>query len=161
MKQKICEKIKIFHLDITEPKHKKAFMDLNIEWLERYFVVEDIDKIILSNPEKIINNEGFILLVEYEREIIGTISLIKAADGEYELSKMAITERFQGFGIANHLMREFFEISKEKTLQKIYIASNRKLIPAITLYKKYGFIESSEDRHSLFERGDITMECVL
>jgi ribosomal protein S18 acetylase RimI-like enzyme len=161
LKNEIYDECKIIHLVLSNEKHRQAFYDLNAEWLEEYFVVEDIDKIILSDPEKIIKNEGFILLAQYKDQFIGTISLIKDVDGEYELSKLGVTKKFKGFGIAKKLMDEFFKISREKGINRLYIASNRSLVPAITLYEKYGFIEVSEDRHSQFERGNITMKCVL
>ena len=35
-------------------EYSKLFYDLNIEWLNEFFLVEDYDKKILSNPQKYI-----------------------------------------------------------------------------------------------------------
>lgn len=45
-------------------EYSTKFYDLNIEWLEKYFCVEDYDKEVLSNPEKyIIKGGGIICLL--------------------------------------------------------------------------------------------------
>lgn len=161
MENEIYDNCKIIYLDKNEQSHRKAFYDINVEWIEEYYIVEDLDKKILSQPEKILENDGFILLAQYQNELIGTIALTKEDDGEYELSKLGVKKQFRGFGISKKLMDVFFKILKDKGLHKLYITTDRLLFPAITIYEKYGFVEVSEDRHSKFERGNITMKCIL
>ncbi|MEI7473617.1 MAG: GNAT family N-acetyltransferase [bacterium] len=156
------ENTQIIHFEKDNEEHRQAFLNLNTEWLEKYFYVEELDREILSNPEKnVINTGGSILFAKFNNEIIGTGSLIKAADGIFELSKLSITEKYKGFGTGKKLVLALIELAKEKGIKKLYLVSSRKLIPAITLYKKFGFIESEENRHSCFERGNITMELTL
>ena len=46
------------------------FERLNVEWLEKYFYVEDIDRKILGNPEReIIASGGLVLFGRYRGEI--------------------------------------------------------------------------------------------
>ena len=53
-------------------EYSKLFYDLNIEWLNEFFLVEDYDKKILSNPKKfIINKGGNIFFAKKSKEIIG------------------------------------------------------------------------------------------
>ena len=60
-----------------------AFYDLNIEWLETYFYVEDYDKEVLSTPEKyIIQPGGHIFFVVEDDLVLGTVALMKAEDGD-------------------------------------------------------------------------------
>lgn len=43
------------------------FAQLNFEWLEKYFYIEDYDKKVLLNPEKyILDKGGYILLALVE-----------------------------------------------------------------------------------------------
>ncbi len=90
---RVMEKIKKRQIgEVTildyDPKYKKNFHDLNIEWLTKYFTVEKKDKEQLDNPEKeIINKGGFILFAEYENEIAGTAALIKHSDDTLSLLK--------------------------------------------------------------------------
>ena len=58
-------------------EYSTIFYDLNIEWLEKYFFVEDYDKEVLSKPEKyIIERGGIILFAEFNNNIVGTVALM-------------------------------------------------------------------------------------
>jgi ribosomal protein S18 acetylase RimI-like enzyme len=59
-------------------------------------------------------------------------------DTEFELSKMAVTTDVQGLGIGRKLMEHCIKAAEENQIKKIIIYSNRRLIPAISLYEKFG-----------------------
>lgn len=143
------------------PDLKEPIKTLNIEWLKKYFKIEPKDEIVLSNPqEEIIDKGGMIFYAKYNGAIVGTVSLIKMADGAFELSKMAVTDGFQGLGIGKKLMQHCVEIAQEKAIEKIIIYSNRSLKAAIHLYEKFGFEEILlED--GAYERADIKMEKII
>ena len=44
-------------------EYSKLFYDLNIEWLNEFFLVEDFDKKILLNPHKYIINKGVVFFL--------------------------------------------------------------------------------------------------
>ena len=142
-------------------KNKEAIKTLNIEWLEKYFRVEEIDVMQLSNPqEEILDKEGFIYYARHNNEIVGTVSLLKVEESVYELAKMAVTDKAQGLGIGNMLMQHCFNESKRLGLRSLVLYSNRSLGSAIHLYHKYGFIETElEPGH--YERANIKMEKIL
>ncbi len=72
---------------------------LNVEWLEKYFYVEPSDILMLSNPkEEIIDKGGKIFYAKYNNQIVGTFSLLKIDEITFELSKMAVSEKFHGIG---------------------------------------------------------------
>ena len=137
---------------------KDAIKTLNEEWLIRYFKIEPKDQLVLSNPQKyIIDAGGMIFYAQYNNQIVGTVSLIKVNTTDYELSKMAVTDGLQGLGIGKKLLDHCVQIAIDQKIEKLILYSNRKLIPAIHLYKKYGFIEVPlED--GVYERADIKME---
>jgi ribosomal protein S18 acetylase RimI-like enzyme len=145
-----------FTTALTEP-----IKTLNIEWLKKYFKVEPKDEIVLSNPQgEIIDKGGMIFYAKYNDEIIGTVSLIKIDETTFELSKMAVTDGVQGLGIGKKLMVHCMDIAEEKGIKKLILYSNRKLLPAIHLYEKFGFVEISlED--GVYERADIKMERII
>jgi mannose-6-phosphate isomerase-like protein (cupin superfamily)/N-acetylglutamate synthase-like GNAT family acetyltransferase len=134
---------------------------LNVEWLEKYFRVEEIDVIQLSNPtEEIINKAGFIYYARHNNVIVGTVSLLYVEEGRYELAKMAVTDMAQGLGVGNMLMQHCFNECKRLNIQSLVLYSNRSLRPAIHLYHKYGFSEIElETGH--YDRANIKMEKVL
>jgi ribosomal protein S18 acetylase RimI-like enzyme len=134
---------------------------LNIEWLKKYFRVEAKDEFVLSNPQdEIIAKGGMIFYAKFNDEIIGTVSLIKINDITFELSKMAVTAGVQGLGIGKKMMIHCIAIAEQKGIKKLILYSNRKLLPAIHLYEKFGFLEISlED--GVYERADIKMERII
>ncbi|WP_431241540.1 GNAT family N-acetyltransferase [Flavobacterium sp. P21] len=140
------------------PDLKEHIKTLNIAWLEKYFRVEDKDKITLSNPqEEIIDKGGMIFYAKYNDEILGTVSLLKENDFTFELSKMAVSDKAQGLGIGNKLLEHCIKIAKEKDMKTLFLYSNTALLPAIHLYKKFGFKEIPLEK-GIYERADIKME---
>lgn len=140
---------------------KEDIKTLNLEWLERYFKVEPKDIVTLSNPQgEIIDKGGHIFYALYNDQIVGTVSLLKINETEYELSKMAVTDGVQGLGIGNKLVQHSIQVAQEQQLKKLILYSNRKLAPALHLYKKHGFIETTLETTD-YERADIKLELLL
>jgi Acetyltransferase (GNAT) family len=58
---------------------------------------------MLSNPQKyIIDKGGKIFYAKYKNQIVGTVTLLKIDDYMFELSKMAVKEKFQGLEIGKN-----------------------------------------------------------
>jgi len=134
------------------------FTELNLAWLKKYFVVEPIDSEVLSYPKKfIIDKGGFIFFATADGEIVGTFALIKIDEAEYELSKMAVDERFRGNTIGNKMLEFCMKELKQLQATKLILFSNTKLQPAIHLYRKYGFTEIPVG-NSEYNRANIKME---
>ena len=140
---------------------KEPIKTLNKEWLQKYFKVEEKDEIVLSNPqEEIIDKGGFIFYAKYKGEIIGTVSLIKIDHDTFELSKMAVSDKVQGLGVGNRLLIHCLAVAEKNNIKKLILYSNRKLLPAIHLYEKFGFNEVPL-RYICYERADIKMEKIM
>lgn len=139
-------------------EYAKDFRDLNIAWLQKYFIVEPVDNELLSDPKKsIISKGGHIFFAKVGDEIAGTFALLKIENGVFELAKMAVEERFIGKKIGNKMLEFCFEEAKRLKADKIILYSNKKLQPAIHLYKKFEFKEVPLDSTE-YERADIKME---
>lgn len=144
-----------------ENQYANKFYDLNVEWLEKYFYVEPYDKKVLSNPQEyIIDNGGYIFFAKYNNEVVGTVAFINQK-GFFELSKMAVSSKYQGLKIGQKLMNHCIGFAKNKGWKSITLYSHRGLVPAINLYKKIGFIEIELERDSHYERSDIKMRLDL
>ncbi|HVG15915.1 MAG TPA: GNAT family N-acetyltransferase [Chitinophagaceae bacterium] len=134
------------------------FKQLNVAWLQKYFIVEPIDEEMLGNPKHfIIDKGGAVFFAELDGEIVGTFALMKSGEVEFELGKMAVDESFQGQKIGHKMLE--FAIQKAGALggQTLVLFSNTKLTPAIHLYKKFGFIEVPL-QSSEYKRSNIKME---
>ena len=140
---------------------KEEIKTLNLEWLNKYFKVEAKDDKVLSDPQgEIIDKGGMIYYAKYDDRIVGTYSLLKIDETTFELSKMAVTDGVQGLGIGNKLMEHSIKVAKEKRIKKLILYSNRSLLSAIYLYKKYDFEEVPlED--GVYERANIKMERII
>lgn len=143
------------------PELKEEIKILNLEWLEKYFKVEAKDEVMLSDPEgEIIDKGGMIFYAQYNNKIVGTISLLKIDETTFELSKMAVTDGAQGLGIGQKLLEHCLVVAKQKGINKLLLYSNRRLLPAIYLYEKFGFEEVPLENGN-YERADIKMEKII
>ena len=141
-------------------EHQPWFEKFNRDWIEKFFWMEPLDFEVLQNPDEyIISKGGFIFMALYENELVGTVALKFLSPGVYEFTKMAVDEKFQGKKIGKEL--SIAAISKAQQLQakKIVLYSNTKLISAIALYRKLGFVEVPLD--GPYKRSDIKMELLL
>ena len=101
---------------------------LNEEWLKKYFKVEETDHIQLYDPKKeILDKGGKIFFVKYKDQIVGTVSLMKINKETYELSKMAVKEKFQGKGIGKLLIEYSIKAAKESGMKKLIFVLKYKI----------------------------------
>lgn len=138
------------------------FCRLNYEWLEKYFYIEDYDRTVLTNPQEyIIDKGGHIFFAKFGDEILGTVALIKRGEAVFELSKMAVTEKCKGMRIGQKMM--YFCINKTAELgaEILFLDSNTKLTPAISLYRKVGFKEIPVPEDTPYDRCNIRMQIKL
>jgi ribosomal protein S18 acetylase RimI-like enzyme len=142
-------------------EHREAIKILNYEWLEEYFRVEENDFLSLSNPRAaIIDKGGFIFYAKLNGEIVGTSSLLKKDEKTFELGKMAVSKKVQGFKIGTILLEHCLRFAKEKQIETLVLYSNTKLETALHLYRKHGFYEIPLES-GLYERADIKMQKLL
>jgi DNA-binding MarR family transcriptional regulator/GNAT superfamily N-acetyltransferase len=157
IKKKQCNNIKIVEY---EQKYAHYFKTLNYEWLKKYFWVEKEDEEILSNPwDEIINKGGFIFFAKEKDEIVGTAALIKHENGDFELAKMAVTEKAQGRQIGKKLAITVIDKAKNVNAGTLYLETSKRLQAACSLYKKLGFeqVEYGSSEGTKYGRASIKM----
>lgn len=143
-----------------QKEHQKAFKALNYGWLNKYFAVEPIDKLVLNNPmDEIIAKGGKIFCAKVNSDIVGIAALINRGT-HFELSKMAVDKDFQGKGIGSELMKHILQWSIDNNINYLQLYSHSRLKPALNLYKKFGFKDSQATNH-LYSRADIVMDINL
>ncbi len=152
------------HVKIIDynPKYANDFAEINFQWLEKYFYIEDYDREVLTHPEQyILKPGGHILFAQLQGKIVGTVALIVRENGSFELSKMGVIEGYQGLKIGQQLMDAALDYSRKVGVDRVWLDSNRKLNPAINLYLKNGFKEIDVDPNTPYERCNIRMEKFL
>ncbi len=142
-----------------ESAYKDVFRDLNVEWISAYFKMEASDYKALDNADSfILQNGGHILVALLNKEPVGVCALIKMNDPVYdfELSKMAVAPKAQGKKIGWLIGEAIIDKARSIGAKTLYLESNTILTPAISLYRKLGFIEVF-GRSTSYERCNIQM----
>ena len=143
-----------------DPRWRADFARLNIEWLERWFVVEPIDREVLSDPEThILAGGGRVLFaIDAAGHALGTVALLHEGDGVYELTKMAVDPAARGRGIGRTLMQGALRTFRSLDGLELFLESSSKLAPAIALYQSVGFVHHPAPRPgSHYARADVYM----
>jgi len=157
-KKRESEKVSIVDY---KPEYRKAFKDLNEEWITKHFKMEESDHRALDHPkEYILDPGGHIYIALYNGEAVGACALIKMDDKRFELAKMAVSPKAQGKSIGTLLGQACIDKARELGADTVFLESNTKLKPAISLYRKLGF-EKITGPPSPYERANIQMELKL
>ena len=156
-------KLKTIEIIGYDPKYAKDFYELNIEWLDRYFYVEELDTEVLSHPDKyIIEPGGYIFFAKEGDRILGTVALMPYSEGIFELTKMAVlpNQRGKKIGAAvNAILYRFSAKNKNSINSSSTLTLSSKML--FILYRKYGFIELELEPDSPYVRSNIKMELAL
>ena len=129
-----------FIIDIFKKEYKSDFETLNLQWIKKYFKVEEEDLKILKNPESyVIDGGGQIFFALLDGKAIGTAAMVLTKDRIFELSKMAVDSSYQGLGIGRMLINACIDFAKRKSAEEIFLITNDKLLPALVLYNSSGF----------------------
>ncbi|SDK24854.1 DNA-binding transcriptional regulator, MarR family [Catalinimonas alkaloidigena] len=146
-----------------EPNYQEAFRSLNEAWISAYFTMEPADYKALDHPQEyILDRGGHILVALYNDEPLGVCALIPMDDPDYEfeLAKMAVSPRAQGKGLGWLLGQAVVDKARLLGATKLYLESNTRLEPAISLYHKLGF-QKVVGHPTPYERSNIQMELIL
>jgi GNAT superfamily N-acetyltransferase len=144
-----------------EDQYHKDFQRLNLEWLEKFNLVESHDLEVLNHPrENVINCGGFIFLLKDNDVIIGSAGMYKVNDEEFELIKMYVAPEYRGKKYGEMLLQHCLTKAKKMNVAKIILYSNSKLHTAIRMYEKFGF-KHVDVTGAPFETADVKMELVL
>jgi len=144
-----------------DKQYLKDFQQLNLEWLEKFNLVESHDLEILDHPqENVIDSGGFIWLLKEDDTIVGSAGIFKINDKEYELIKMSVAPEHRGKKFGNMLLEKCISKAKEVNASKLILFSNSNLQTAIRLYEKFGF-KHVEATNAPFKTADVKMELNL
>ncbi len=125
------------------------------QFLVRKIVLNDsdkifeIEKIIALSPwsrndilnEIVIEIDSFNIAVEFEGKMSGFL-FCRFVAGEAEIMNLGVDPNHQRQGIASLMIRNFFQICKEKGIGTVFLEVSNKNKKAIGLYKKLNFIQN-------------------
>lgn len=144
------------------PGDEAAFRDINLEWIERFFVVEAKDREVLGDPHKHILDPGGAILLAVEGETpVGVVSLVVMGGGSVELAKMGVRPEAQGKGAGRMLVAAAIDTARAMGMRRVYIETNSVLGAALKLYRDAGFAPLKVREPSPYARADVQLELFL
>lgn len=142
-----------------EPKYKQAFIDLNIAWIEAFFVPEAADYEVLDHVEEQLQRGGMIYFAVEGEAVLATCMAHPLEDDVWEICKLAASGQYTGTGAGSAVFKACMEYAVAHGAKKLRLISNRRLKPALHIYEKFGFLEVPLRKETWgYERADIEME---
>jgi ribosomal protein S18 acetylase RimI-like enzyme len=138
---------------------RPAFEQLNREWIETFFVLEDADREVLGDPKaKILDGGGQVFFVLEREEVLGTCAVLRHNGEVFEIAKMAVAPSARGRGLGDLLMEASIAFARAAGARRVVIVSNTVLEPAIRLYRKHGFVQVPMAADARYRRANIRLE---
>ncbi|HEX6879169.1 MAG TPA: GNAT family N-acetyltransferase [Terriglobales bacterium] len=145
------------------PEDAEAFRLLNEAWIEKYFRLEEKDRETLAKPQEILDAGGQIVMALLGEERVGCCALIRIAEGEYEVAKMTVSDKYRGRGFGRAVLAGTIDEARRMGATRLYLETNSSLTPAIKLYESLGFkhVPPEQVHPSPYARADVYMEMHL
>lgn len=142
------------------PDLSPHFLRLNQHWIERYFVMEPLDEMLLRDPEThIVRGGGEVWFALHEGEVVGCYALMRATPDRFEFTKFAVDDKAQGLGVGKALLAHAIERAGALGARDIIIYSNTVLERACAMYRKAGWVEQplTEEDQARYARVNIKL----
>lgn len=150
-------------MEIIEYKnaYKQDFIDLNIDWIKRFFVPEEADYEVLNQIESLLDSGSMIYFALEDNHVLATCMAMPLGDDVWEICKLAAAGQSTGKGAGSAVFKASMDYAIEHGAKKLTLISNRILKPALHIYQKYGFKEVPLNKDYWgFERADIEFEYI-
>lgn len=101
----------------------------------------------LADIEEGISSGGYFeVATDQMNNIIATVSLVRISDQKCKLRKMYVTLERRGEGIGEELLKHALDRARIMGFKEIILETTNSMKAAISLYKKYGFIEQQAEK---------------
>lgn len=109
--------------------------------LEVDLCFQDFNNELALLPGKYAQPDGRLYLAYWNNQCAGCIALRRYDDHRAELKRLFIRNEFRGYGISKQLIQRIIQDAKEIGYQSVVLDTLNTMIPAINLYKSFGFNE--------------------
>ena len=117
-------------------------------WLDIDLCFQHFDEELATLEKMYAPPYGGIILCKENNEYIACVALRKISDDTAELKRMFVQEAHQQKGIGNELMIRSLKLARQSGYKMIRLDTLGHMRPAINLYKKFGFRETSPYYHN-------------
>ena len=134
------------YIFVSQPNEYKSAMDLFLEyanWLNIDLSFQKFDAELKMLKTMYGDPFGCIILCKCENDFVGCVAVRKIDDGVAELKRMYVKPEFQRMGIGENLLKMSISFAREKGYKTIKLDTLNTMTPAMNLYAKHGFVETS------------------
>ena len=117
---------------------KETFEEYEINLPDSYSF-SDIENL----EEEYLNSTGEFIVLLREQNIIGFFALLPSDNSQIELKRLYLIANERGKGLGKRLLNMALRIAKKSGYSRIHLETTSKFIEAVSLYRKYGFIENA------------------
>jgi GNAT superfamily N-acetyltransferase len=156
-----AEQVKLRAFRVGSREDAAAFRDLNVEWIERFFGMEEHDHEMLGDPEGYILGPGGQIVMAFVGErAMGCCALIPVRPRVYEVAKMAVSAESRGRGIGRKVLEATVAQARAMGATLLKLETNSKLANAVHLYESIGFRHLPPEP-SPYSRANVFMDMAL
>ncbi len=141
-----------------EERFRQDFIDFNTDWIVSHFgSLEEHDKEAFEKIDEELSNGAMIFFaVEVDKALAACMA--KPVDRmTWEICKLASNKNLPHKGAGSVVFEASMNWALNHGARRLFLISNRKLKPALHIYKKFGFKEVKLEDYG-YVRGDIAFE---
>ena len=143
-------------------QYKTDFAALNLAWVKRYFTPEQGDYDILDNVEELLRQGSMIYFALEEGRVLATCMAMPLGNDVWEILKLAASGQYTGTGAGSAVFQACMDYAIGRGARKLTLISNRRLAPALHIYRKFGFQEVPLNKaYWGYDRADIEFEYLV
>jgi len=114
------------------------------EWLPESVINPELDDLLKRETgerlkQQVEDVNVIFLVAEEDGEILG-LAQGRTYTGTSQLGFLGVRKEFRGRGVGEILLHKFIEEARKRKTQKVWLYTSPKVLPAIKLYIKNGFI---------------------
>ena len=108
-------------MEIIEYKnaYKQDFIDLNIDWIKRFFVPEEADYEVLNQIESLLNSGSMIYFALEDTHVLATCMAMPLGDDVWEICKLAAAGQSTGKGAGSAVYKASMDYAIEHGAKKL------------------------------------------
>lgn len=144
-----------------QPAYRSAFVALNTQWIQTLFgALEPEDRATFDHLETHLQAGAMAFFAVENGQVLATCLTLPRGEGSWELCKLATDPPAQGRGAGSAVFARAMDYAVGQGARRLFLLSNRKLVPALHLYRKFGFREIPLENCE-YARGDIAWEYLV
>ena len=141
-----------------EEKYRKDFIDFNTDWIVSNFgFLEEQDKETFEKIDEEMKAGAMIFFAVENDTALVTCMARPMEEATWEICKLGSNKELPHKGAGSAVFEAAMNWALEHGAEKLFIVSNRRLKPALHIYRKYGFKEIKLENFE-YIRGDIAFE---